>query len=68
MLTKLVKRLSRLEPVSPAREGIVSFSIGDFSELQLLALRQAGVRGQVGCSVEPAKWEDGRETGVKYRC
>jgi len=38
MLTKLVKRLTRLEPASPAREGIVSFSIGDFSEGQLLAL------------------------------
>jgi len=39
MLTNLVKRLTRLEPVSPTWEGIVSISIGDFSEVQLVALR-----------------------------
>ena len=56
MLTNLVKRLTRLEPVSPVRKGIVSLSIGDFSEEQLLALpmlcraREIGRRSENGGS------------------
>jgi hypothetical protein len=57
MLTNLVKRLTRLEPVSPVRKGIVSLSIGDFSEEQLLALpmlcraREIGRRSEIGCEI-----------------
>ena len=60
MLTKLVKRLTWLEPATPTRKGIVCFSVGDFAELQLLALH-------AGCGSRPsrmlrklARWEDGR--------